>query len=143
MNEHERAATVAFDWGLALAIAAAAGWCALAVGSPPVAAVAALSGFVGALGAMHWVARRPCRHRLPAFALPEWPEWTDPRAADALPEGVVRLPVRRLPTPGELDARIQLHLEERPGKSAEIIPLGADAGTALRQALAELRHAQS
>jgi len=143
MNEHERAAIVALDWGMALMIAAVTGWCALRTGVPVLAAGAALIGFMVGLAAMHWAGARPRHYRLPNFAVPDWPRWSDLRAAEALPDGVVRLPLPRLPTAGQLEARIQRHLQQRPAASAEIIPLGADAGTALRQALSELKRAQS
>lgn len=143
MNEHERAAIVAVDWGLALMIAAVTGWCALRLGVPLLAAGAALVGFLVGLGAMHWAGARPLHYRLPAFAIPDWPEWAELRAAEALPEGVVRLPLPRLPTAGELEARIQRHLQQKPAASAEVIPLVTDAGSALREALAGLKRAQS
>jgi len=143
MNEHERVAIVALDWGLALMVAAVTGWCALRAGVPLLAGVAALVGFLVGLGAMHWAGARPRRYRLPDFAIPDWPQWADLRAAEALPEGVVRMPLPRLPTAGELEARIQRHLEQRPAPSAEIIPLAADAGSALREALAGLKRAHS
>jgi hypothetical protein len=56
---------------------------------------------------------------------------------------VVRLPVRRLPTAGELDRRVRAHLDRQPLRSAEVVELRSDASAALRQALAGLKAARS
>lgn len=45
MMDVERAGVVAFDWTLALLVAAVTGWCALRLGIPLLAAAAALVGF--------------------------------------------------------------------------------------------------
>ena len=78
---------------------------------------------------------KPRRFAVPLFDVPSWPSVTD----EALPPGVVRLPQRSLPTAGESEARLQHHLADRPTSTAEVIPLNADAGVALRQALAQLK----
>lgn len=138
MIDSERVSVVAIDWALALLVAAATGWSALRVGVPLLAGGAALIGFALGLWAMSWAGRRPRRHALPRFELPAWPA----PSAEELPAGVVRLPTRPLPTPGELEARIQRHLADRPAPPAEVIPLHADAGAALRQALGQLKRAR-
>lgn len=142
MMDSDRTATVAFDWSLALLLAAAIGWSALRVGVPWQAGVAALTGFGLGLGALRWAGQRPGRYRLPAFALPDWPAVEAVPVSDVLPEGVVRLPVRRLTTPGELEARIKAHLAKGPAPTAEVVALKPDATAALRQALAGLKGAR-
>ena len=143
MMDSERVGLVALDWGLALLIAAVTGWCALRLGIPLLAAASALIGFAVGLSAMKWAGRRPRQFALPAFELPEWPELTEPTSTETLPEGVVRLPVRRLPTAGELDRRVRAHLDRQPLRSAEVVELRSDASAALRQALAGLKAARS
>ncbi|WP_152569403.1 MULTISPECIES: hypothetical protein [Sphingomonas] len=138
MMDSDRVGIVAIDWTLALLLAAATGWSALRAGIPLLVGGAALVGFAMGLWAMRWAGSRPRRFALPTFALPEFPNG----AVEALPEGVVRLPLRPLPTPGELEARIQRHMGQRPAQAAEVVPLHADAGAALRQALAGLRQAR-
>ena len=138
MGDGERVAIVALDWALALVLATAIGGSALQLGVAWQAGGAALAGFTLGLGAMGWAGRRPRRFALPAFAVPDWP--ARPVAEGA--GGVVQLP-RRLPTPGELDARIKAHLDGRAPHTAEVIELRADASAALRQALAGLKRASS
>lgn len=138
MMDSERVSVVAIDWSLALLLAAATGWSALRVGVPLLAGGAALVGFGLGLLAMRWAGQRPRRFVLPAFALPEFPA----PDAETLPEGVVRLPARRLPTPGELEARIRAFRAEGPAATAEIVELKSDASAALRLALAGLKRAR-
>ena len=142
MMDSERVGLVAFDWGLALLIAAVTGWCALRLGIPLLAAASALTGFGLGLWAMKWAGRKPRVFALPAFEVPEWPELTA-ASPEVLPEGVVRLPVRRLPTPGELEQRVRAHLDRQPARMAEVVELKSDASAALRQALAGLKAARS
>lgn len=143
MMDGERVGPVALDWTLALLIATVTGWCALRLGIPLLAAVAALTGFALGLWAMNWAGRQPRRFVLPTFELPDWPEPADHQDSETLPAGVVRLPVRRLPTAGELDRRIKAHLDRQPVRSAEVVELRSDASAALRQALAGLKAARS
>jgi len=143
MMDSERVGLVAFDWSLALLIAAVTGWCALRLGIPLLAAAAALTGFALGLWAMRWAGRKPRFFALRAFEVPDWPEPTELALTETLPDGVVRLPVRRLPTPGELEQRVRAHLERRPAPTAEIVELRSDASAALRKALAGLKAARS
>jgi hypothetical protein len=140
MIDSERTCVVAFDWTLALLIAAVTGWCALRVGIPVLAGMAALTGFALGLWAMGWAGKQPRRFALPAFEVPGWPEQAEP---EVLPPGVIRLPVRRLPTPGELERRVRAHLDRQAAPSAEVVELKSDASAALRQALAGLKPARS
>ena len=118
------------------------------------AAAACVTGFALALLFLRSVGTEPWRHRLPGFMPADWPELDAEQPLDrfgeepllledvlAVPEDsrVVQLfAVPRLPSPGELKARIDAHLAERePG--AEVAQLPLDASAALREALADLR----
>ena len=123
-------------------LAASAGWSAGQVSGAAAAAAAGLCGALVAYGVFGRIERAGRRFRLPAFDLPSFPA---PEAADAgRASNVVAIGAwpRARRSPGELDrtSRIQANGNRKP---AEVIPLGADASAALRDALARLKSARS
>lgn len=144
--------------GLAAGVLGAAlGTCLLLFGLPQAAVGAAACGTLVVLVVLRQVKPEPRRFRLPAFAVDvedsdddvlELTQLADSDEAllleDRLQEPaqdsrVVQLfAPRALPTPGELNRRIEAHLAS-PRASAEIDMLHPDAPAALRQALGDLR----
>ncbi|GAA4015714.1 hypothetical protein GCM10022280_13130 [Sphingomonas swuensis] len=144
-------------------LGAAVGTCLLLLGGSGGAVIAAAASGVAALMLLRQVKPEPRRFRLPAFDQPDIVveqvpadilELCDAVGAeealllddplDDLPgdSRVVQLfAPRALPTPGELRARIEAHLQEdrRPGGADNVLDLEVDAAAALRQALGELR----
>jgi hypothetical protein len=155
------------DWvgwtadGLAAAIlAAAVGTCLLLLGEAQAAVIAASSTGMLALAALRQVKPEPRRFRLPDFTVaapdeggkdallltevaePEALLLDDPLVEAESDSRVVQLfAARALPTPGELQQRIEAHLAapQRPAEAGSVIELEVDAAAALRQALGELR----
>lgn len=139
----------------------AVGLCLLLLGEPQSGVIAAAGlGLLG-LAVLRQVKPEPRRFRLPAIEVPpldvQAPEAVLDLAPEAEPEAlllddslevvsadsrVVQLfAPRALPTPGELQQRIQAHLSTARPKpeTGTVLELEVDAAAALRQALGDLR----
>jgi hypothetical protein len=139
-------------------LGAAAGVSLTLLGEPLAGAAAAAVSGVLALVLLRQVTPEPRRFRLPSFVL-ETPaifnvleltdvvveeeeplELVDRLASPEADSRVVQLFGNRpLPTPGELQQRIERHLGQREERGGTVHDLGVDASAALRQALGELR----
>jgi hypothetical protein len=150
------------DAAAATALAAAAGVCGLWLSGANVGMAAATAALVGGLWGLRQVQPEPCRFTVPSLAVVGWDqvsvaqaddqacleltERADPwPAAAPCPTNVIALRPA-LPTPGELQRRIEKHLGDHAARTAsiskppdQVIPFAADASAALRSALSDLR----
>lgn len=148
----------AIDAGAAILFAAAAAFAGTAGAGAMGAAAGGVTGFAAALLFLRSVKVEPRRHRLPGFTPVDWSEVEALDLGEVavtgdeeplLLEDVLEVPedsrvvqlfaTPRLPSPGELKARIDAHLAEREPGAAEVVQLPVDASAALREALADLR----
>ncbi len=151
------------DAAAALALAAAAGVCGTWLAGAEIGMLCAALALGAGLWSLRQVSPEPLRFAMPLRSARAWEqaftsdgesdclELTD-RVEDRPPRQldgaiVVRLS-SALPTPGELQRRIEQHLRQTSQSdvlnltSAErVVPLAADASAALRSALGELRRA--
>jgi hypothetical protein len=147
--------------GLAAAIlGGAVGGCLLLLGWPRTAVAAAAAMTIVTLAGLRLVRPEPRHFTLPAFKLapvlqgeadvlllsdlaePEPLLLDDPLEEVPSDSRVVQLfAARPLPTPGELQRRIEAHLAsaDAPAASGAVLDLEVDAAAALRQSLVELR----
>lgn len=143
----------------AMVLGGACGFCLLLIGQPQLAVAVAAALTLATLALLRRVKPGPRRFQLPAFECSgftphedvlELTEQAEPEALlldDALAPAeadsrVVQLfAARPLPTPGELQSRIEAHLSApgRPPRDATVLELEVDAAAALRQALGDLR----
>jgi hypothetical protein len=150
------------DAAAATALATAAGVCGYWLSGANVGMAAATAALIAGLWSLRQIQPEPARFKVPSLALVGWDvispgqaededcllltELADPCApAVPLPENVTILRPA-LPTPGELQRRIEKHFGEVAARNAsdpkppdQIIPLAADASAALRSALSDLR----
>jgi hypothetical protein len=149
------------DSGAAALLALAAGASGLLLSGPGTALVAGIAALIGGLWALRQVPPEPLHFVLP-FAVPlAWEEVLSTGPVEMAPEQdvleltertdlpceggiVVQLVVpasTRLPTAGELQRRIEAHLQGGTATKLppEVVPIAPDASAALRAALGDLR----